>query len=768
VITLRHLFIFYLVLFSTFSIAENDMQDRAKDAYKSIKGKFDSKDALNKNFAQPLMTDGVSMQTLDGTSDFSGRVGCKSENNYLSVNANVNSSGNVTAFISTDSDLNGSIDQNATFSDISVVCGNGFQKCTNGAEDCQTYRWNSSSSITAQLMSTKQEIASVHSCYCVNNACSPNLANNNLQEIIRTIGNGVASAMQQDNPYYTISDVRNSSGALEYFGQDTVSCDGSSIPNLHEYKNNNSQLITDGESSKSDDQYVMVENLVSQTGGSGSLSSCSISRNFSFDPIEDSDVLSLVSGQGSLVPCGLNCLELSVGLREHNSISVGSRCVITNINTRLNVGLPERIISATLVDSFFEEDLNLSTDVGGVIATRNGLPVNAIPSQSCTGSTGSTNNFGGSIDITNHFKQQGMVNLKGTLATYKKGSYYYKIRFIIDSQVEEVNQVNIFAQGRNYLKCDYSLATGSISCTTDGVAHRAEVTNTWDINELCGSQTTISKTRDSNFAPSIAYGQLNTTVDVIQSKTPSCSNDLTGQIEIRDQSGSSDTSHYLSQRLFFTLKKPSCNLVESVDNLCTSYEGRCALEKEVVDGVTTISNMISTGLTPLPSSRYVNGSVCSANVTRDSFLTERSYRCESSGSPINIDTNRFIKPVISGDNVSINMANSGNGSGSFNMPMPELPTHSACIQSCEVRSQEVDTRVNLTGVVSDARNDNVTYKKSYRSCDEGICPVQDGEEVIQSCGCLNEFGKAMGMMQLIRLAGKDMICTDGNTTTDQP
>lgn len=114
------------------------------------------------------------------------------------------------------------------------------------------------------------------------------------------------------------------------------------------------------------------------------------------------------------------------------------------------------------------------------------------------------------------------------------------------------------------------------------------------------------------------------------------------------------------------------------------------------------------------------------------------------------------------------MANSGNGSGSFNMPMPELPTHSACIQSCEVRSQEVDTRVNLTGVVSDARNDNVTYKKSYRSCDEGICPVQDGEEVIQSCGCLNEFGKAMGMMQLIRLAGKDMICTDGNTTTDQP
>ncbi|NQY62904.1 MAG: hypothetical protein HRT38_04110 [Alteromonadaceae bacterium] len=707
------------------------------------------------------------MQTLDGNHDFSGRVGCKSNNNYLSVNANVSASGNVTAYISIDSNLDGSIDQNGSFSDIAVVCANGYQKCTKGARDCETYRWLSSPGISSLLMQTDEEIASVHSCYCVNHACSPNIASHNRDEIIRTLGNGVASVMQQNNPYYTISAVRNVAGSLAFYGQDLVSCDTEIMPELHKYKNKSRQLLADGNSATSDDKYIMVESLVSQTGNAGSLASCSIRRNFSFVPVTDEDVLSFASGQGRLRSCGLNCLELTVGIDDNNTFDVGGRCVITNILTRLKVGIPDKLISATLVASSFEEALNLSTDVGGVIATFNGLPVNAVGSSSCTGNRRDTQSFNRTIDITDHFKRQGFVNLRGTLASYRGASYYYKIRFIINAEIEKTTRLSIFAQGRDYITCEYTLSSGTVSCVTDGIAHKAEISNTWNVNELCGTETTINKTSDANYSSSIATGQLDLSFSVNHIQTPSCANAFTGKIKLTDITSSSDTSPYLSQRVFFTLNKPTCELVETVNNACTRYEGRCLLEREEVDGMTTINKMLSTGLTLLPSSRFINGTVCSSNVIRNYFVKERTYGCGSDTTPLDIDTSRFIKPVVAGDSVSINMANSGSGSGSVSIPMPEIPTHDACIQSCEVRSTQTDTRVNLTGEVSKGRKNDTLYKKSYRACEAEICPVQKGETMIQSCGCLNEFGKAMTMMQLIRLAGKDMICTDGNTTTDQ-
>ncbi|MDT7535434.1 hypothetical protein OVY48_18685 [Sphingobium sp. SA2] len=40
-----------------------------------------------------------------------------------------------------------------------------------------------------------------------------------------------------------------------------------------------------------------------------------------------------------------------------------------------------------------------------------------------------------------------------------------------------------------------------------------------------------------------------------------------------------------------------------------------------------------------------------------------------------------------------------------------------------------------------------------------LCPAGDGEELVSACGCLDDFPEAVAMMQTVRLAGADLVCT---------
>jgi hypothetical protein len=54
----------------------------------------------------------------------------------------------------------------------------------------------------------------------------------------------------------------------------------------------------------------------------------------------------------------------------------------------------------------------------------------------------------------------------------------------------------------------------------------------------------------------------------------------------------------------------------------------------------------------------------------------------------------------------------------------------------------------------------------YKACIEEAsntwrCPVDEGEEMVDDCKCINKFGQAASIMQAIRLAGQDFICSSG-------
>ena len=57
------------------------------------------------------------------------------------------------------------------------------------------------------------------------------------------------------------------------------------------------------------------------------------------------------------------------------------------------------------------------------------------------------------------------------------------------------------------------------------------------------------------------------------------------------------------------------------------------------------------------------------------------------------------------------------------------------------------------------------HETLYRKCtgpSNNICQLGANETLITACSCMNEFGTASTMMQSLRQAAQDLICTTGD------
>ena len=206
---------------------------------------------------------------------------------------------------------------------------------------------------------------------------------------------------------------------------------------------------------------------------------------------------------------------------------------------------------------------------------------------------------------------------------------------------------------------------------------------------------------------------------------------------------------------------------EIVDS-CQVYEtnDKCTLVEEKVNGVTTFSNGFSTGLVPLPESV---GMFCGNDEKRDWSRKERTYRCESD-SDYNFDEAferiSYVKEN-STDELWKDRVNNSNGEpvyGSGTFTNYNGLGALACTNTCKTRKAAVLNDVVTDGVVGDKHNDTSTFDYFYYQCtgsDRNQCPAGTGEEIVKNCQCLNEFAESTAIMQALRLAGQDMICTNG-------
>jgi len=211
----------------------------------------------------------------------------------------------------------------------------------------------------------------------------------------------------------------------------------------------------------------------------------------------------------------------------------------------------------------------------------------------------------------------------------------------------------------------------------------------------------------------------------------------------------------------------SCETSERLVDLCSGYasDASCRLADEDVDGVETFRNGVGTGLRPLPQTRLFGSDSCTVQLTRDFFRRSRSYKCElDSGSLPAPDLSRGAYIIDhSTETLLVDRQKQADGSTretSTAFALPDRGSVPACEAICKTRARHVNTAAAPAGVTGAQQNDPTGWDSFYHVCEpSNVCPTGAGEEIVSGCGCLDDFPEAVVMMQSVRLAGADMVCT---------
>jgi len=209
---------------------------------------------------------------------------------------------------------------------------------------------------------------------------------------------------------------------------------------------------------------------------------------------------------------------------------------------------------------------------------------------------------------------------------------------------------------------------------------------------------------------------------------------------------------------------------ENITDGCSSLaaDPECTLQAEDVDGVVTWQNFNSTGLNQFPSCKSFTGQVGTNNICRDWWHKKRTYVCGSQQYDFSDVTTRFGQVVSSASDNTVNLTFQDPrlgptgwtvANGSINLPQRDPATE--CEVACKTRIAKIDTQVTTTGNVTDMRVPAQSYDIFYKTCIDTICPADPGEEIVIDCQCINEFAEAATVIQTLRLAGKDNICSSG-------
>ena len=211
----------------------------------------------------------------------------------------------------------------------------------------------------------------------------------------------------------------------------------------------------------------------------------------------------------------------------------------------------------------------------------------------------------------------------------------------------------------------------------------------------------------------------------------------------------------------------ACETSERLVDLCSGYaaDPKCHLEREDVDGVETFRGGVATGLKPLPQTRLFGVGTCTLQLTRDFFLRDRAYKCVTDSAALpEPDLSRGAWIIDhSTETLLADRVKASDGSlvaSTRPFSLPDRGSVAACEPLCKTRAPKLNNAAAPAGVIGNSQNDPAGWDYFYHSCSaDNVCPIGPGEEVLSACGCLDDFPEAVVMMQTVRLAGADLVCT---------
>jgi hypothetical protein len=220
-----------------------------------------------------------------------------------------------------------------------------------------------------------------------------------------------------------------------------------------------------------------------------------------------------------------------------------------------------------------------------------------------------------------------------------------------------------------------------------------------------------------------------------------------------------------------------CRVAEDrIVNSCTGYQEQeqCRLKEEVVDGIKTVTNFARTGIEPLPQTTVLSSPTCEKTITREWMNIQRTYECQRSTTH---DLDQAAQRVHTVESTTSGTSYTDLRSAELDGPQIEIGgdmtifdgvSVDRCTLQCKVKIPGYANEVTVFGLTGDNLKENSRDETEYRPCAENACPISAGEELVQDCGCINGFTDAAMMLQMIRLAGSDMICTSGNKQQPTP
>lgn len=317
---------------------------------------------------------------------------------------------------------------------------------------------------------------------------------------------------------------------------------------------------------------------------------------------------------------------------------------------------------------------------------------------------------------------------------------------------------SMFAQGRDYVECEFSFLTGNVSCSTDGDRYEYQLSNTIEKEPFCTLGGQINLTGVSQWDGTSRWGNHDNTVTFNYIQDPDCSNDFTAIVRIDDTTLGSDPRFYLGQTFTYTYDITTCALDEVVSDDCATLDSDpdCTIQNETVDSIETILNGATTTNQTSDSTQTVSSQYCSYEVTRPFFQIEREYLCDRGTPAYTADTSRFTEPTLTQNGADFSIDTSA-GTQAFSILDPSPPQPS-CTLSCRVQRSVLDTSVNESGVASSERTDQSRTEKILKRCNDNVCPLEAGETVLEQCACIDSFEDALLSLQMLRLANQDLEC----------
>ncbi|WP_303745460.1 conjugal transfer protein TraN [Enterobacter hormaechei] len=631
-------------------------KDIAGSISSTVKGQTNNASKLNESQIRPVSGDQL-MKTYDGKTSFNGKAVCKGTSEFMRMLVQPAANGDLKILnVMQDTNMDGKLDiTTAPGWDVSVVCSNGFQTCTdaNNAATCKSYSWVADTN-SYQLGRKAVAMSDLGGCYCINNSCGNNLAWNNLSQVLNDLGGGASQALSRANPWFTLSQIKVDGVSASFVGGDTASCsmgdsegffgtaDGKKILN---YQDNYNAMKDDANTTKTtSDAYRMITEGSLNPNEKSDIYNCDVTRTVPLDEVNLNEIIAFDGGEGTVQQCGPDCLQLVMGKIGNNYWN--GYCKYYEVESKFFVKKPDRIKSATLVEVQYDDWMQMwvSNEVVWNGPYGNWTDMGPVP---------------GNCQLNTSWKQT--PNLDFTKYLNKEGPVTFKLRVEVYDGGEGYARVN--------LKADLSCKAGQ----------------------------------------------------------------------------------------------------DYITNTCTAYEQDkgCQLVDETVDGVKTFTGGINTGLIPLAQTQVLQGNFCSVSVTKDWFKKKRSYRCNRT-TDFNFDNiierKAYIDKTVTPGDYKDKMFNNGKVSyGAGELFWPDMPKVGECINMCKTRKVKSAPDMAISGQVDKNNKGGVVkYDNFYYECDtSNQCPAGPDEEVIKACQCLNEFAEASAIMQVIRQAGQDMICSSG-------